>query len=288
MAQLNDTNINGNLRVTGQMYGGHVMAESVADYIDGASPIKIGWTGSSLSSTERLAAYASGNKICIRDIHVDDVSVGYAGKYGTLTNHPQVGASNKPLYVNSSGNFTPLTASAGANNRLLYMSDGALQSSSENVGDSTHPVYMKTGTITQCTSSASTAIGYTMEYNNLQTPAYTLTSTYTTVFSVEHVTGFDRMAYFTVSNTKNSGNSTLLVRLLNGTSGTISVIGDRSYYYCNVPSYGSTAFSLLITESMHSTSTGGWGVLNIQLATQTGAPQMYVTMFGTTILLKNS
>jgi hypothetical protein len=288
MAQLNDTNINGNLRVTGQMYGGHIQAESVADYTDGTSPIKIGWSGSSLSSTERLAAYSMGNKVCIRDIHVDDVSVGYAGKYGTVSSHPQVGASNRPLYVNSNGNFTPLTASAGANNRLIYMSGGELLTSSQNVGDSTHPVYMNAGTFTQCTSSASTAIGYTMEYSNLQTPVYTLTSTFTTVFAVEHVTGFDRLAYFTVSNTRNAGNSTLRVELLNATSGTIPVIGDRTYYYCNMPSYGSTAFSLLITESMHSTGSGGWGALYIQLATTSGSPQMDVLMSGTTILLKNS
>ena len=286
MAQLTDTNINGNLRVTGKMYGGNIIAESVADYVDGTSPIKIGWTGSALSSTTYLGAYStSGSRTLLRAMNVDDVSVGYAGSYGTLTSHPQIGASNRPLYVNSSGNFTPLTASAGGNNRLLYMSSGQLLSSSQGAGDSTHPVYMKNGTFTQCSASASTAIGYTLEYNMLGTPSYNLTSSYTTVFVVDHVTDFDRLAYFTVSNTKNAGNTTLRVRYRNAVDGSIKAIGGLVDYTINVPSYGTTSFGILMTEIWHSTSSG-WGSIQVQLSTTSNAPQMTVAVYGTTILLK--
>ena len=283
MAQLTDTNINGNLRVTGKMYGGNIIAESVADYVDGTSPIKIGWTGSALSSTTYLGAYStSGSRTLLRAMNVDDVSVGYAGSYGTLTSHPQIGASNKPLYVNSSGNFTPLTASAGGNNRLLYMSSGQLLSASGSAGDSTHPVYMRNGTFTQCSASASTAIGYTVEYNMLQSPAFTLTTSLTTIFTFEHITGFDRLVYFTVSNTKNAGNSTLVTSFYNPTAGTYKA----GSYYGNVPSYGTTSFCVVIPEEFHQAGSS-WGPVQMKLSTNAGSPQMYVSVYGTSILLKN-
>ena len=80
---------------------------------------------------------------------IDDAGVGveYAEKIGNPTNHPQVGETNRPVYVNSFGVITPITFSSTSGKKLLKVENGSLSESGEGVGSGKTPVYMESGEI---------------------------------------------------------------------------------------------------------------------------------------------
>jgi hypothetical protein len=285
MAQLGDTEIDGHLRITGKAHGGSVMAESVSDYGNTSSPIKAGWSGSSLESVTYLAGYQSSSAgVLIKDIHYTNVGVGYAANIGHPSAHPQIGSNTKPVWVNSNGDVKESVASYGSSTRMMYLSSGTFTSSTANVGDSTHPVYLSNGSFAQCSMTLNNYTGYTFENNmNFSDTIQLNTDDWVTVYTLSHASGKDRLLFATIANYLNGSNSLINVRYVGYRNNVLGTIGPLA-----MPKMGSVSICTCMPESWHSAGGSGWVNIIMQVCRSSGSPSMRVMAFGTTLLLRNS
>ena len=152
MAQLSDTVINGDLRISGQLYGGNVMAASLADYNSTSSPIYFGYGNDTPTDTSYLAGYTNVTSgMALKDISTGNVGVGYASHIGSRSSHPAIGGTNIPVYVNSSGEVTASLGNVGADGKsLVYINNGVIQKSGVTKGNPNLPVYISNGEVKEC------------------------------------------------------------------------------------------------------------------------------------------
>ena len=152
MAQLSDTVINGDLRISGQLYGGNVMAASLADYNSTSSPIYFGYGNDTPTDTSYLAGYTNVTSgMALKDISTGNVGVGYASHIGTKSSHPAIGGTNIPVYVNSDGSVTASLGNVGTDGKsLVYVNNGVIQKSGVTKGSPNLPVYISNGEVKEC------------------------------------------------------------------------------------------------------------------------------------------
>ena len=285
MAQLGDTEVEGDIRVTGTSRGGEPMAIAVKDYGDTSSQIRAGWTGDPLSSVTYLAGYQSSTAgVLIKDIHYSNVGVGYASHIGHPSAHPQVGSSTKPIWVNSNGAISESVATYGSATKMMYMSSGTFTNSNASVGDSTHPVYLSGGSFAQGSMTLNNYTGYTFENNMSSSETINLNSDdWQTVYTLSHVTGKDRVMFITFCNYLHGGNSGLNIQFVGYQNTVRGSIGPLA-----MPTVGTADRCVVIPESWHAASGSSWANVVMKVARASGTSSMRIMAFGTTILLRNS
>lgn len=280
MAQLSDTIINGDLRISGQVSGGNIMAGSLADYNSTSNPIYFGYGTESMTSASWLAGYTNVDSgMALKDISISNVGVAYASHIGSRDSHPAIGATNRPVYVNSSGKVTAMSGNAGTDRKsLVYISGGSIQKSLANKGNGNLPVYISNGEIKECAYQIDKRRFY---YQPV--PSFEESSTFTLnwvtpqsgglhpikniPFTYYHNEGRDLLVSYMFTNQANDGYALLNIDFISGNE------NNPDYHYrvhsIPVPGLGSATLTALIPEVWFlDSSTGDWREVSLLLSVE--------------------
>jgi hypothetical protein len=281
MAQLSDTVINGDLRISGQVSGGDIMAGSLADYNSTSSPIYLGYGNDSLTSASWLAGYTNVDSgMALKDISIGNVGVAYASHIGSSDSHPAIGATNRPVFVNGSGKVTAMSGGVGSDRKsLVYISNGNIQKSAVSKGNGNLPVYISNGEIKECAyqidkrrfywpplpsfeESSQFSLYWVAPQSGGLVPAK-----YTPFTYYHGDDGRDILITYMFSNQANDGYALLNVDFISGNE------NNPDYHYrvhsIPVPGIGSATLTALLPEAWFlDSSTGDWREVKLLLSVE--------------------